>query len=246
MKKARPKITVQAIPTEIFHAGNSLEAFLETHLKGLDLEGRVLVITSKLISLAENQVVPRTGIDKRALVQREADLYLGEGGFGVELTIKHGLLLPSAGIDESNSEEGGYLLFPADPYASAKRIWQSLRQKFGLKNFGLILSDSHSTPLRRGVTGIGLAHFGFKATRSLVGRRDLFDHPLKFTHVNVVDSLAVMAVFAMGEADEGMPLAVVEEAELEFTEESNASEVTIAPENDLYYPLLEPRLKFEK
>jgi F420-0:gamma-glutamyl ligase len=80
MKKARPKITVQAIPTEIFHAGNSLEAFLETHLKGLDLEGRVLVITSKLISLAENQVVPRTGIDKRALVQREADLYLGRGG----------------------------------------------------------------------------------------------------------------------------------------------------------------------
>ena len=173
----------------------------------------------------------------------KADHYLCEGGFGAELTIKHGILIPSAGIDESNSESGDYILFPERPFESAQAIHQFLKKTFGVKNLGVILTDSHSMPLRRGVTGISLAHWGFKATTSLVGQADIFKKPLKFTHVDVADSLAVMAVFVMGEADDCTPLAVISDAKVEFSESSLESEIRIEPENDLYYPLLAPYLK---
>ncbi|RYG66695.1 cation:proton antiporter, partial [bacterium] len=75
-----------------------------------------------------------------------------------------------------------------------------LRKEFSLKNLGVVLTDSHSSPLRLGVTGLSLAHWGIRGTQSLVGAPDIFGKELKFTSVNVVDSLATMAVFTMGEA----------------------------------------------
>ena len=167
---------------------------------------------------------------------------MGVGGYDVELTIKHGLLIASAGIDESNSEHDKYILFPQDPYASAARIGTFLRKQFGIKNLGVILTDSHVMPLRRGVTGISLAHWGIKATQSLVGAPDIFGHALKFTSVDVVDALAATAVFLMGEADNRCPLAVINGAQLEFTDHSSKEEISIPLEDDLYYPVLEAAL----
>ena len=231
------------VKTDVFHAGDDLNAFLLKHLKGQSLDGKVLCITSKIVSLAENQLLSKEGISKCELVEREAEHYLCEGGYGSELTIKHGILIPSAGIDESNSESDKYILFPKDPFASAAKIGAFLRQQFSVKNFAVIITDSHTMPLRRGVTGISLAHWGLKGTRSLVGQPDIFKRPLKFTHVDVVDALAASAVFVMGEADDCNPLALVAEAQVEFTDSTNADEIRIEPDLDMYYPLLSPYLK---
>jgi F420-0:gamma-glutamyl ligase len=236
-------LSAATVRTRIFHPHEDIFAFLKDALRAEELEGKILAITSKVVSLSEGCLVAKSEMTKRALVEREADLYLGEGGYGVELTIRHGILIPSAGIDESNSESDNYILFPKNPYESAKRIWAYLRETFGLSNLGIILTDSHTMPLRRGVTGISLAHWGFKATRSLVGQPDIFGRPLKFTHIDVVDALASLAVFVMGEADDCTPLAVISNAKVEFTTESSAQEITIEPENDLYFPLLKPCLK---
>jgi dihydrofolate synthase / folylpolyglutamate synthase len=194
--KKNEAIEIKAIRTEIFPVGGDIFSFLKQYTKNESLEGKVLAVTSKIVSLAESRIVKKESISKRELVQREADHYLCEGGFGVELTIKHGILIPSAGIDESNSETGDYILFPEDPFASAHAIWKFLKKEFSLENFGVILTDSHTMPLRGGVTGISLAHWGVRATNSLVGQPDIFRRPLKFTKVDVVDSLASMAVFA--------------------------------------------------
>lgn len=242
MTKAR-SIEIQALKTGIFHAGDNLFSFLKTHLADQPLEGHIVAITSKIVSLSENRLVKKASISKREIVEKEADHYLCEGGFGVELTIKHGILIPSAGIDESNSETGDYVLFPENPFASAHAIWKFLKEEFSLVNLGVIMTDSHTMPLRRGVTGISLAHWGVRATNSLVGQPDLFQRPLKFTHVDVVDSLASMAVFAMGEADDCCPLALISGAKVEFTQTSSADEIKIDPKLDLYYPLIAPHLK---
>jgi F420-0:gamma-glutamyl ligase len=231
-------ISIQAIATAVFKRDEDLGAYLISHLKDLNLEGKVLAVTSKIVSLAEGRLVPQAEISKQDLVRREADRYLGVGGYGVDLTIKHGLLIPAAGIDESNSENGDFILYPENPYASAEAVWRTLRDAFGLKNFGVVLTDSHVLPLRLGVTGIGLSHWGFKATRSLVNKPDLFDRPLKFTYVDVIDSLAAMAVFAMGESNDQTPVALISGAALEFSDSSSAAEISIEPENDLYWPLL--------
>lgn len=239
LKKGGPiSLSVHPIATSVFKVGEELDSFLISHLRQISLEGKVLAITSKIVSLAERQVLAAAGISKQELIRQEADFYLGSGLHGVELTIKHGILVPSAGIDESNSENGDYILYPKDPYESAKKIWLRLREAFHLKSFGLIITDSHTLPLRRGVVGIALSHWGFQATRSLVDHPDIFKRPLKFTHVNVVDSLAVMAVFAMGEANEQKPLALIGDSGVVFTDSSSSSEIKINSDDDLYAPLI--------
>ena len=238
-------LKVEAIRTRIFHAKENLFEFLIESLPGDQVEdGMIIAITSKLVSIAEGNFAarismistPETRAEKKALIQKEADVFLGETKHSVQLTMKHGLLLPSAGIDESNSENGEFILYPKDPYGAAAIIGHALRTHFGLKNLGVILTDSHTTPLRSGVTGIGLSHFGFKAVRNLIGEKDLFGRELKATQVNVLDALSAAAVYEMGESNDQSPIALISGARnIEFTESSLASEIQIALEDDLYF-----------
>ena len=229
--------------TEVFSAGEDLVDFV---VRGVPrervAEKMILAITSKIVSIAEGALVPRGEIGKPELIHREAEAYLGETLYGVALTIKHGILIPSAGIDESNSVDGAFILFPKDPYASARRLHAALRKAWGLHDLGIIITDSHTQPLRKGVTGIGLAHWGFKATRDLVGESDLFGREMKMTHVNVLDALAVSAVYGMGEVAERRPLALIYGSGAEFTETSSQTEIAIPREGDLYGHLLFPKV----
>ena len=202
-------------------------------------EGIVLAVTSKIVSLAENRLVSRSTIDKKTLVQKEADTYLGEIGHGCFLTIKSGLLIPSAGIDESNSVNGDFIIFPKNPFLSAQNLLQDLRKIWNLKNLGLVITDSHTTPLRRGVTGICLSYAGFNAVRNLIGSRDLFGRELKMTQMNFADGLAASAVMLMGEGAESRPLVVIENSAVEFCETTRTDEINIPLEEDLYFPLLQ-------
>jgi F420-0:gamma-glutamyl ligase len=124
--------SVTALQTELFHPRQDLADFAAQNLErylgnGINSEKHVVAITSKIVSLSENRLVPKSTIGKKALVERESDVYLGEIGYGCHLTVKHGLLIPSAGIDESNSETGDYILFPVDPFASLKDLHQRTR-----------------------------------------------------------------------------------------------------------------------
>jgi F420-0:gamma-glutamyl ligase len=231
-------MNVRAVKTDIFHVGMDLEDFIIKTLTDSSLcEKTILAVTSKIVSLAENRLVSKD-VEKRALVEREADIYFGEIGYGCHLTIKHGLLIPSAGIDESNSESGNYILFPTDPFASLQRLHQRLCAHFKIQDLGIIMTDSHTTPLRRGVTGIALAYWGMRGTRDFVGHPDLFGRKLQMTHVNVVDALATAAVFVMGEADECCPLAIIDGVEADFTDSTDPREVQISLDADLYGPIL--------
>jgi F420-0:gamma-glutamyl ligase len=243
MIKKAASFSTRAVRTDFFRIGQDLADFVIAQIgkSSEKLEnGDVLAITSKIVSLSENRLVSKNDIDKKTLVERESDHYLGEIGYGCHLTIKHGLLIPSAGIDESNSEGGAYILFPEDPFASLRILHEKLCSHLKLDQLGLIMTDSHTTPLRRGVTGIALAYWGIRGTRNFVGRPDLFGRTLQMTHVNIVDALASAAVFVMGEADERCPLAIIGGVDLEFLplgEAVNTAEVQIPPEEDLYAPL---------
>ncbi|MFL5813471.1 MAG: coenzyme F420-0:L-glutamate ligase, partial [Bdellovibrionia bacterium] len=207
------------------------------------LERQILCVTSKIISLSERAIVPKDQVaSKMDLVRAESDEIVAKSVYGTALTIKHGILIPAAGIDESNAAGEFYILLPKDPYASANALHAKLKTHYKLKEFGLILTDSHTHPLRRGVTGIGLAHAGFQATRSMIGEKDLFGRPLAMTYVNVLDALSVAAVYAMGESSESSPLALVQADGIQFSDQSSdASEVRIKPQDDLYEPILRTR-----
>lgn len=235
-------LQVQAISTRTYCLGDNFEGFLKESLQGVLQEGDILAVTSKVVSLSENRVIQKSNIDKKKLIQEEADHYLGEIGYGCHLTIKEGLLVPSAGVDESNAEREFYILYPLDPFQSAKRIHSFLKQVFPIRNVGVLLTDSRTMPLRRGVLGVALAYYGFKGVQSKIGEEDLFGRKLKMTQVNVADALATAAVLTMGEGGESCPLALLK-TEVEFMESSSNQELQIPLDEDLYKPFLKRVLK---
>ena len=196
---------IQAISTPVFQKNQNLVEFILQHSQGLLKENSLLAVTSKIVSLAEGRTLPKNQISKARLIQKEADHYLGEVEHSTHLTIKHGAMVPSAGIDESNSPTGEYILYPKNPFQSAKQIRQSLKQKLGLKNFGLLITDSHTLPLRPGVVGMALTSVGFEPVRNLTGQPDLFHRPLRMTRINVAQALAAGAVLLMGEGGDQNP-----------------------------------------
>lgn len=235
-------LQIEPIKTNIYRQG-SLSRFIADSIPSYRVkEKMVLAITSKIVSLAERRLVPMGSITKEKLVQQEADVFFGEIGYGCYLTIKQGLLIPSAGIDESNSETGAYILYPPDPFASAQKLWQELREIWNLNDLGIILTDSHTTPLRRGVTGIALSFWGFQPLRKLVDSKDLFGRELKMTNMNLADGLATSAVMMMGEGSECTPLALITGADLEFGDGHHAANLSIPLREDLYGPLLQSHL----
>lgn len=239
----QPSLSIQPVNTRIFRQGEKLLDFVAEHVKpDLVRESMIVAVTSKIVSLAEMRLVEKSSITKERLIDNEADYNLGAAGFGCILTIKHGLFIPSAGIDESNSENDHYILYPEDPFLSAKKLCEGLKERLGLKELGVLMTDSHTSPLRRGVTGISLAHWGFAGLNNLIGEPDLFGRQMKMTTVNVADALASAATLMMGEANECRPLAIIGYDGVKFTEKTDSNELTIPVHEDLYYPLFAPLL----
>lgn len=235
--RTRPIQTDVIAPSE-----RDLFGVIDRHLAELP-ERSVLAITSKIVAICEGRVRPMAGADKAALIAEEAEHYLPhDPRFGVSLTIKRGMLIATAGIDESNSD-GYYVLWPSDAQRAANALRAHLAARFGLREVGVVVTDSRTTPLRLGVTGVALAHSGFRALNDYVGKADLFGRPLRMTKVNVMDALATSAVLVMGEGSERTPLAVIDELPfVDFQPRDPSAEelatLRIAPEDDLYARLL--------
>lgn len=204
----------------------------------------IIAVSSKIVSICEGNIVPVSSTTKDELAEKEADLYLPRTSnkYDVMVSIKNGMFIASAGIDESNGN-GNFILWPKDPQASANRIREHLVEKFGMKNIGVIITDSRTLPLRWGVTGIAIAHSGFSYLKSYVGQPDIFGRPLRVEQVNVADTLAAAAVGVMGEGEEQTPLALITEAQfVEFQDRNPTQEeldaLKTSLENDIYAGLL--------
>lgn len=232
---------IRAVRTDRVDQAQDLCAFVDKFLPSLE-ERTVVAITSKVVSICEGRTVSKSSVSKEELVKQEADAIIPNPEATddrIILTYKNHLLIPSAGIDESNGN-GRYILYPKDPFQSARKIWEHLRQKHALKEVGVLMTDSRTTPLRWGVTGVALAWQGFEPTASYIGKPDLFGQPLRVTKINVADALAVGAVFSMGESSECTPLALITDApHVTFdVKDHNAEELCIEPKEDLYRPLV--------
>jgi coenzyme F420-0:L-glutamate ligase len=233
-------LKVTALQTRIFRQQEELLQFIMSEVpKDLWQENCVIAITSKLVSLHENRLVPRDGTNKLELIKKESEVYLGEIAYGCHLSIKQGQLLATAGIDESNSENGEYILYPMDPYQSANNLRAGIQKQTGLKNLGVLITDSHSGPLRHGVLGSCVSFAGFKPIKNRIGDKDIFGRPLKMTKQNQADALAAAAVLMMGEAAERCPIAIISGAPIEFSDKNHRDELEVPVQQDMYLPLYE-------
>jgi len=230
-----PKITNRSI---------TLTELLDTHVTDFS-DGDILVITSKIVSLCQGNAVPIGSIDKDKLLVQEADRYLPSelSKYGHHFTIRNDTLIASAGIDESNADNH-YVLWPADSQKTANQVREYLCDRFGIKNAGVIITDSTCQPLRRGTTGISLAHSGFAALNNYIGESDLFNHQMRFTFSSISGGLAAAAVVCMGEGAEQTPLAIISDVPFVTFQQRNPNEAELAElhipiAEDLFAPFLE-------
>ena len=242
---------VSAIKTEKIMPNNKdLFSILDRYVKVFP-EKSILAITSKIVSICEGRVVKTEDADKKELIKKEAEYFyhLEKSKYDLTLTIKNNMIIPNAGIDESNGN-GYYILWPSNPQKIANSVREHLRNRFSLKKVGVIITDSKTTPLRIGTTGVCIAHSGFSALKNYIGQPDIFGRKLKMTKANIMDALAVAAVALMGEGNERLPLVIIEDIPFVKFQERNPSkteldELKISIEDDLYAPLLKG-VKWEK
>lgn len=227
---------ITAIKTDIFSARENLPGFIVHHIPSVP-EGTVLAVASKLLALWKGEIIAyKDNVQKENLIKQESAWALKTPL--AWLTIKDGMVMTNAGIDESNAN-GKLLLLPSDCYTVTEELRQHLKQVWGVKNLGIVITDSMILPLRAGVIAAAVAYSGFKGVRDLRGKPDLFGRPLQVTLVNVADSLATAAAYCMGEGPERSPLAVLEESGVEFVDEVDPNEIKYSVKDDLYTPLFQ-------
>ena len=241
------EVKIQAIRTRVLiPPKDDLEEVLLESIKEIP-ENSIVAIASKIVSIGEGNCIPLEEVDdKDALIKSESEKYLDrENTPGKYLlhTITNNLLIGTAGIDESNANDH-YILWPKNPSASAKRLCQFLRKEFNVKNLGVVITDSHSIPMRRGIVGFSLSYWGFKPLHDYRGTQDLFGRDMKVSQTNFPDSLASAAVLNMGEGAEQTPLVLISQIEgLNYLNEDyipvgEYSSFEVPLEEDLYKPFL--------
>lgn len=217
---------------------------LDKYLPTLN-EKSVVALASKIVGICEGRVVEKKSDEQKDLLaKQESDYYIPRkyNQYGFMLTINNNVMVASSGIDESNSN-GFYSLWPENPQKSANAIREYLVNKYTIKHIGVILTDSHLSPLRWGVTGVSISHSGFGALNSYIGKPDIYGKLMRVEQSNVADSLATAAVAVMGEGNEQQPLAVINEVPFVTFQDRNPTEeelegLKISLEEDVFASML--------
>jgi coenzyme F420-0:L-glutamate ligase len=194
----------------------------------------VLVVTSKIVALAEGRTKSVSSEKEHVALIKEESTMATSTRF-VWLTLKDGMMMANAGIDESNGD-GKLILLPKDSFKAAKKIRTELLKHYGLTDLGIVITDSRVLPMRAGTLGIALGYAGFMGLTDYRGKKDLFGRPFKFAKTNVADGLAAAAVLLMGEGDECQPLAVIEDAPVVFRDTVRKNELLVPYKDDIYLP----------
>lgn len=196
---------------------------------GLSLEDAdILVVAQKVVSKAEGAIIsldsvepsPKAlrlaevvGKDPRLLeiILRESREVLRASPDRLIVENRQGLICANGGVDRSNvpQHDGPRVsLLPEDSDVSAEVIRRGLGDLSG-KNVGVIISDSHGRPFRRGCVGVAIGAAGTTPLWDRRGQVDLSGRKLASTEVALADLVASAALLAMGEADEGTPVVLV-------------------------------------
>jgi len=164
----------------------------------------ILVITSKVVSKAEGQVV---ALPREKAIEAETVRVVAARGATTIAQTRHGFVLAAAGVDESNTAPGTVVLLPADPDASARRLRAAVRERAGVR-VGVIITDTMGRPWRNGQTDSAIGAAGVAMLTDHRGETDTFGNVLQVSVTAAGDEIAAAADLVKGKAL-GVPVAVV-------------------------------------
>jgi coenzyme F420-0:L-glutamate ligase/coenzyme F420-1:gamma-L-glutamate ligase len=195
----------------------------------------VLVVTQKIVSKAENRLVPIDPDDPlshKSLVEEEAVRIVRRRGDLIITETKHGFVCANSGIDLSNVERGYAALLPLDSDRSARRIRDIVKARLGV-SVGVIVSDTFGRPWRKGLTDVAIGVAGIAGVVDLRGTEDALGRVMQVTEVAVADELASAAELVMGKST-GVPVAIVRGADPSWFRDSSMDEIVRPPNEDLF------------
>ena len=184
-------------------AGADLAALIAAAAPDLR-DGDILVVTSKIISKAEDRVAR---MSRDEAIEAETVRVVARRGPTTIAQTRHGFVLAAAGVDESNTSPGTVVLLPSDPDESARRLRKGLQDRAG-RRLGVIITDTMGRPWRAGQTDTAIGAAGVIPVRDYRGEADTFGNILEVTVAAVADEIAAAADLVKGKASH-VPVAVV-------------------------------------
>ena len=184
-------------------AGDDLAGLIADAVPDL-ADGDILVITSKIVSKAEDRVIRA---DRDKAIDAETVRVVARRGAARIVETHHGLVLAAAGVDDSNTAPGTVALLPADPDGSARRIRAALRQRRRV-NVAVVITDTMGRPWRMGQADAAIGVAGLAPLRDYRGQADTFGRTLEVTVTAVADELASAADLVKGKVA-SIPVAIV-------------------------------------
>jgi coenzyme F420-0:L-glutamate ligase / coenzyme F420-1:gamma-L-glutamate ligase len=214
-------------------------------------EGDVLVMCHVIVSRAEGRVIDLKTVEPSVTAQNFA-AYTGKEARLVEVVLREaravrrmgpgvlvtetrqGFVCANSGVDKSNVPgEDIVAPLPLDPDASAKRIRERVKELAGI-DVAVIVCDTHGRAHRDGEVNVAVGSSGLNVIRDRRGEKDLFGYELHIKRTAVADELAAAAELVIGQADEGVPVAIIKGYRFEKSETSKATELVRLRALDLF------------
>lgn len=213
--------------------------------------GDIIVITHVVVSRAEGNTVNLDEVTpsdfaktvaqqlgkEPALVEvilRESKSIVRMGNGHLIVETKHGFVCANAGVDQSNVPGGRTVApLPRNPDRSARALRQRIRM-LTEKDVAIIVSDTHGRPLREGEINIALGVAGISPIRDRRGETDMFGYVLRVKRTAIADELASAAELVIGQAKEGVPVAIIRGYHYPKSERAIAKELIRPRSEDLF------------
>ncbi len=214
-------------------------------------DGDVLVVTQKVVSKAEGQLVDLATVTPSELARgwaeawakdpRQVEVVLRESRRIVRMDrgvvvaeTRQGFVCANAGVDASNVGGGEVVsLLPDDADASAERLRDALREATGA-TIGVVVSDTFGRAWREGQVNVAIGAAGVDSLHQYQGQRDSYGYELRVTEIAVADELAGAAELVMGKTD-GVPAALIRGAAWCVVAEGRPARALVRPaERDMF------------
>lgn len=200
--------------------------------------GDVVVVTHKVVSKAEGQLVDLRSVQPSPFAVKWADAWHKDAR-QVEVVLRQakrivrmhnglivaetrqGFICANAGVDASNAGSDTVVLLPHDPDASAAAIRAALIERFFAGDsdarLGVIVTDSFGRPWRNGIVNVAIGVAGISPLADYRGQLDPTGYELRATVLAVADELAGAAELVMHKTHR-VPVAVIRNYHWESTE----------------------------
>ncbi|MEO7000956.1 MAG: coenzyme F420-0:L-glutamate ligase [Ktedonobacterales bacterium] len=213
-------------------------------------DGDILVVTHKVVSKAEGQLVDLRTIEPSDLARRFAERW-GKDARQVEVVLResvrvvrmdrgiliaqtrHGFVCANAGVDASNVPgDATVCLLPRDPDASAARLREELQRRLGIE-LAVIITDSFGRPWRLGIVNVALGVAGLAPLADYRGAPDDQGRIMNTSVMAIADEIASAAELVAGKVAR-TPFVVVRGYPYQRRDTGSGAELVMDAASDLF------------